>query len=101
MCNAVDAALLCQQVRKLDPRVTISVSEWGSTERFIELGGAAVEGVYFAQFLDHGNTSPRYRHFLTSYRARFGQDPGFSGVAGYDAANVLLDALAAQKKGHP
>ncbi len=99
VCSAVDAALLCQQIRKLDPGVTISVSEWGSTERFINLGGAAAEGVYFAQFLDHGNMSPRYRHFLTSYRARFGQDPGFSGLAGYDAANVILDSLAAQNKG--
>jgi branched-chain amino acid transport system substrate-binding protein len=101
VCSAVDAALLCQQIRKLDPRVTISVSEWGSTERFIELGGAAVEGVYFAQFLDHGNTTPLYRNFLTSYRKRFGQDPGFSGLAGYDAATVVLDALAARKKGTP
>jgi branched-chain amino acid transport system substrate-binding protein len=99
VCSAVDAALLCQQIRKLDHRITISVSEWGSTERFIELGGTAVEGVYFAQFLDHGNTTPRYRSFLTSYRRRFGQDPGFSGLAGYDAATVVLDALAARKKG--
>lgn len=101
VCSAVDAALLCQQVRKLDRRVTISVSEWGSTERFIELGGAAVEGVFFAQFLDHGSMSPRYRNFLTSYRKRFGQDPGFSGLAGYDAATVVMDALAARKKGTP
>ncbi len=101
ICNAVDAALLCQQIRKLDPHVTISVSEWGSTERFIELGGAAVEGVYFAQFLDHGNTSVRYRRFLTAYRARFGQDPGFPGLAGYEAATVILDALAGRTKGSP
>jgi len=99
VCSAVDAALLCQQIRKLDPRATISVSEWGSTERFIELGGAAVEGVYFAQFLDHSNTTPRYRSFLASYRKRFGQDPGFSGLAGYDAATVVLNALAARKSG--
>jgi branched-chain amino acid transport system substrate-binding protein len=99
ICSAVDAALLCQQIRKQAPRLTISVSEWGSTERFIELGGAAVEGVYFAQFLDHGNTTQRYRNFLAAYRKRFGQDPGFSGLAGYDAATVVLDALAGRKKG--
>lgn len=99
VCSAVDAALLCQQVRKLDKRIAISVSEWGSTERFIELGGAAVEGVYFAQFLDHGNRTPRYLNFLAAYRKRFGQDPGFSGIAGYDAATVVLDALAAQRHG--
>lgn len=101
VCSAVDAALLCQQIRKVDPSVTISVSEWGSTERFVELGGAAVEGVYFAQFMDHGNTTPSYRRFLTAYRARFGQEPGFPGLAGYDAATVVLDALAARKKGTP
>ncbi|RQW82150.1 MAG: amino acid ABC transporter substrate-binding protein [Geobacter sp.] len=99
VCSAVDAALLCQQIRKLDPRVTISVSEWGSTERFVELGGAAVEGVYFAQFLDHGNTSPHYQRFLKAYRKRFGQDPGYPGLAGYDAATVVLDTLAGRSNG--
>jgi branched-chain amino acid transport system substrate-binding protein len=101
VCNAVDAALLCQQVRKLDPRVTISISEWGSTERFIELGGAAVEGVYIAQFVDYSNTTPLYRNFLSAYRKRFGQDPGFSGIAGYDAANVIMDTLSRQREGIP
>ena len=101
VCNAVDAALLCQQVRKLAPRVAISVSEWSSTDRFIELGGAAVEGVYIAQFVDYGNTTPRYRNFMAAYRNRFGQDPGFSGIAGYDAANLVMDALAGRKEGTP
>lgn len=101
VCNAVDAALLCQQIRKLDRSVTISVSEWGSTERFIELGGASVEGVYFAQFHNHGDRSPRYLGFRDAYRRRFGQDPGFSGLAGYDAATVLLDAMATRKRGTP
>jgi branched-chain amino acid transport system substrate-binding protein len=99
VCSAVDAALLSQQVRKLAPQVTISVSEWGSTERFIELGGAAVEGVYIAQFVDYGNTTARYLKFLAAYRKRFGQDPGFSGIAGYDAATVVMDALATRKEG--
>ncbi len=101
VCSTVDAALLCQQVRKLAPRVTITVSEWGSTERFIELGGAAVEGVYIAQFVDYGNTAPRYRNFLSSYRKRFGQDPGFSALGGYDAATVVMDAMAVKKEGIP
>lgn len=99
IANSVDSALLCQQIRKLDHQVVISVSEWGSTERFLELGGSAVEGVYFAQFIDHSDRSPRYLNFLKAYRTRFGQEPGFSGLAGYDAANVVLDALSKRKKG--
>jgi branched-chain amino acid transport system substrate-binding protein len=101
VCNAVDAALLCQQVRKLAPRVTITVSEWGSTERFIELGGAAVEGVYIAQFVDYNNKTQRYRNFLSNFRKRFGQDPGFSAQGGYDAATVVMDALTKSKDGVP
>lgn len=101
VCNAVDAALLCQQIRKLDRRVTISVSEWGSTERFIELGGASVEGVYFAQFHNHGDRTPRYLGFRAAYRRRFGQDPGFSALAGYDAATVLMDAMTTRKRSTP
>jgi branched-chain amino acid transport system substrate-binding protein len=99
VCGGVDAALLCQQIRRLNRKITISVSEWGSTERFIELGGEDVEGVFFAQFLDHDNTTPRYLRFRKAYRARFGQDPGFPGVAGYDAATVVMDALAGRNKG--
>jgi branched-chain amino acid transport system substrate-binding protein len=101
VCNAVDAALLCQQVRKMSQRVTITVSEWGSTERFIELGGASVEGVYIAQFVDYDNKTQRYRNFQESYRKRFGQDPGFSAQGGYDAATVVMDALAGLKDGTP
>lgn len=97
--NAVDSALICQQVRKLDPRKRIVMSEWASTERFTELAGTASEGVVVAQFLDRNDTSQRYRDFLSEYSARFGQDPGFAGVAGYDAAQIALDAYVYRKQG--
>ncbi len=92
--NAVDAALICQQVRNLAPRMPIAMSEWASTERFIKLGGKATEGVLVAQFLDRNNTSERYLAFLQAYRDRFGQDPGFAGLAAYDAALVALEGLS-------
>lgn len=94
IANSVDTALLCQQLRKLDSRLPIAVAEWGSTERLIELGGKAVEGVTTAQFFDRNSTAPAYLVFRQAYRDRFGQEPGFAGVAGFDAANVMLDALA-------
>lgn len=97
--NAVDSALICQQVRKLDPHKRIAMSEWASTERFTELAGTASEGVLIAQFLDRNDTTPRYRDFLAAYRARFKQEPGFAGVAGYDAAQVAFEAYAARKRG--
>ena len=99
IANSVDAALLCQQIRKLDSRLPIAVSEWGATERLVELGGQAVEGVTAAQLFDRNNTAPSYQAFHQSYRDRFGQIPGFGGTAAFDAANVVLDALAKQSPG--
>jgi branched-chain amino acid transport system substrate-binding protein len=92
--NSVDAAIICQQARKIDPRVSFTLAEWATTERLLELGGKAVEGAYLDQFFNRDDTSPSFMTFLREYRQRFGMDPGFAGVAAFDATNVVLDALA-------
>ena len=97
--NAVDSALICQQLRKLSPTQRITMAEWASTERFTELAGSAAEGVVVSQFLDRNDTTPRYRDFVAAYRARFNQEPGFAGVAGYDAARVAFKAYDLRKEG--
>jgi len=99
VANSMDTALLCQQIRKLDRRAPIITSEWAVTERLIELGGKAVEGVIVAQNFDRNSTEPRYLAFYQAYRDRFHREPGFGGVIAFDAANVVLDALALQQAG--
>lgn len=94
VANSLDAALLCQQIRKLDPKVGLSASEWAATERLVELGGRAVEGILIAQFINREDSSSRYSDFKRAYMESFGREPGFAGMAGYDAANVTLSALA-------
>jgi branched-chain amino acid transport system substrate-binding protein len=97
--NAVDAALICQQVRKLDPQVAIAMAEWAATERYIELGGAAAEGAVVAQFLNRNDNAESYRAFHDAYVQRFDQAPGFAGMAGYDAAMVVIEALRSRRSG--
>jgi len=99
LANSVDAALLAQQIRKRDGVVRIGTSEWAATERLIELGGKAVEGVMIAQFVDRDSTQPAYVAFRRRYVERFGQEPGFGGLTAFDAANVVLDALVARQPG--
>lgn len=100
IANAVDAALICQQVRKLSATQPIIAVEWASTERFIELAGSAAEGVHLAQFINRNDRSARYLEFIKAYRDRFGgQEPGFAGTAGYDAALVAIEALQTRTKG--
>ncbi|MDG4552407.1 MAG: ABC transporter substrate-binding protein [Candidatus Contendobacter sp.] len=94
VANSVDTAMFCQQIRKLDARIPLVGSEWGATERLTELGGKAVEGLTVAQIFDRNNTAPGYRVFRQIYFDRFRREPGFGGVAAFDAANVVLEALA-------
>jgi branched-chain amino acid transport system substrate-binding protein len=99
VANSVDTALLAQQLRKIDSAVQINTSEWAATERLIELGGKAIEGVVIAQFIDRDSQQPSYLAFRKAYLERFGQEPGFPGLTAFDATNVVLDALGAQTQG--
>ncbi len=101
VAGALDTAMLCQHVRKLGRQVPIAAAEWAATERLIELGGAAVEGIQLSQFFDRESPSPAYVAFRDEYRQRFGAEPGFSSVAAYDAAQAVLTALAESQRGEP
>ncbi|MBL8425603.1 MAG: ABC transporter substrate-binding protein, partial [Candidatus Accumulibacter phosphatis] len=74
-------------------------SGWAATERLLELGGKAVEGLTVVQDFDRNSSAPRYLAFRQAYRERFHREPGFGGVIAFDAANVVLDALAKQRAG--
>ena len=99
IANSMDSAMLCQQLRKLDPNIRITLADWGATERLLELGGNAVEGVTVVQTFDRGSTAPRYQAFRQAYLDRYHREPGFPGVYTHDATQVVLAALRAQKKG--
>ncbi len=96
VANSMDTALLCQQIRKAGSRLPIIVSGWAGTERLLELGGKAVEGVMVAQNFDRESTAPAYQAFRQAYRERFRREPGFSGTMAFDAANIVMEALAQQ-----
>lgn len=95
----MDSALLCQQIRKIAPDMRITLADWGATERLLELGGKAVEGVTVVQTFDRENPAPRYQAFREAYIKRYDREPGFPGVYAYDATEVILTALRAQKRG--
>ncbi|MBI5524054.1 MAG: ABC transporter substrate-binding protein [Desulfarculus sp.] len=93
VANSMDSALLCQQIRKTDPSLPITLSDWGANERLVELGGKAVEGVTVVQTFLRDSDSPRYQEFRRAYLERFGREPGFAGVYAFEAANLVLEAL--------
>ena len=99
IANPMDSAFLCQQIRKSNPSVEITLSNWAATERLIELGGKAVEGVTVPVAFDWNSPSQPYQTFRKNYIDRFKREPGFPGFYAYNAAQVVLTALNAQKRG--
>ncbi len=99
VANSMDSALICQQIRKLDADIPITLADWGATERLLELGGKAVEGVTVVQTFDRDSTAPRYQEFRKAYIDRFQREPGFAGVYAFDAAEVILNTLEKRERG--
>ena len=99
IANAMDSAMLCQQIRKINPLVNISLSTWGGTHRFIELGGQTVEGVSLAMDIDWDSPNPRYQNFRRTFRDTYQHEPGIISLYSYNAAQAVLTALNIQKPG--
>lgn len=93
VASSVDAALIAQRVRALHPSVRLVGASWASTERLIELGGAAVEGMLFEQYFDRFDISPKYQAFAQAYRERFKAEPGYAALLAYDSARMVAAAL--------
>lgn len=93
IANALDTAMFAQQLRKIGSQLPLATCEWAATEKLINLGGTAVEGIILDQFFDRDSQIPSYLTFSAAYRKRFAEEPGFASVAGYDAANTLFSAL--------
>lgn len=97
--SAVDAARFSQKVRDRNPDILLFASQWAATDRLIELGGAAVDGMLVHNYYDRDSSSERMTHLRSVYFERFQREPGFAGVAAYDAMRAVLDGLARRRGG--
>ncbi len=92
--NAIDTALLAQQLSKLGSRMPLFCSEWACTTDLISFGGRAVDGMSSFHSFNANSENPRYLEFREKFIQRFGYAPAFANVLAYDAASFLFAALA-------
>jgi branched-chain amino acid transport system substrate-binding protein len=93
IANSMDSGLLCQQIRKLDGQAKIVLSDWGATERLLELGGNAVEGAIVVQGFNRQSQNPRYQAFRKTFLERYHQEPSHTAVNTFNAIGVILTAI--------
>lgn len=94
VANSVDAALLCQQVRKAGWQIPLALSDWAATEQLINLGGRTVEGAIISQFFNRKSTKPAYLTFKEEFLRSYKSEPGFGALHSYNAAMMIFRAMS-------
>jgi branched-chain amino acid transport system substrate-binding protein len=90
-----DGALLLQQAADVGLDVKIVTSAACYNQKFIELGGDAVEGAVMPVEFFAGDPRPDIQRFVRAYVARYHEQPDLFATYAYDAVNIV--AWAAQR----
>jgi branched-chain amino acid transport system substrate-binding protein len=94
IANALDTALLAQQLRKRTSDVQLLATGWSLTEDLVRHGGSAVERALFVHKVNPDDARPPAARFRQRYAERFGKSPSFAGFEAYDSVQLLAAALA-------
>lgn len=92
-----EAGLIAKQARELGIKVPLLGGDGWDSTKTLEIGGDAVEGNFFSNHYAADSDSPLVQEFVQKYRERYGHVPDAMAVLGYDAAGILVDAIARAK----
>jgi branched-chain amino acid transport system substrate-binding protein len=85
---------IAKQARELGIMVPIVGGDGWDSPKLVEIGTAtALENTYFTNHYSVGDTSATSQAFVEAYKKEYGQVPDAMAVLGYDAANILIDAI--------
>jgi branched-chain amino acid transport system substrate-binding protein len=90
-----EAGLLVRQARELGLPAPFISGDGTYDQKFLEIAGPAAEGT-FLTFGPDPSGIPQAQAFLAKYHERFGPHGPYS-IYAYDAANILLSAIAQAK----
>lgn len=87
-------ALMAKQARDLGIKAPILTGDGAQADALIEIGGAAVEGMYFTgHFHKDAATTERAKEYIKLFEKRFNKEADAFGALGADAYFLLVDAI--------
>ncbi len=85
---------IVKQARELGITAPIIGGDGWDSPKLVEIGSAAaLNNTYFTNHYSVDDTSVASQAFVEAYKKEYGQAPDAMSVLGYDAANVLIDAI--------
>ena len=89
----VAAGLVAKQAKQLGIKATLLGGDGFEAPQLLEIGGDAMEGVYYSTHFATENTGEASRHFVAAYRLRHGSVPNGLSALTYDAIKLAADAM--------
>jgi branched-chain amino acid transport system substrate-binding protein len=85
---------IVKQARELGITAPIIGGDGWDSPKLVEIGtAAALNNTYFTNHYSVDDTSVASKAFVEAYKKEYGQAPDALAVLGYDAANILIDAI--------
>jgi branched-chain amino acid transport system substrate-binding protein len=89
-----EAALISKQARALGLTIPLFGGDGWEAPQLLEIGGDAVNGIYYTTHFSPENSSPAVQTFIAKFRKRWdGETPDAMAALGYDSAELLADAI--------
>lgn len=89
-----ECALIARQAKELGLTAPLLGGDGWDSPKTVEIGGQAVEGVYFSNHYSEEETRPEVKEFIERYKKRYGgRVPDAMAVLGYDSMMLMADAI--------
>ncbi len=88
-----EVGLIARQARDLGLNLPLMGGDGWDSPKTLEIGGTTVEGSYFSNHYATDDPAPIVQDFIKKYQAKYNKVPDAMAVLGYDAANILFDAI--------
>jgi branched-chain amino acid transport system substrate-binding protein len=85
---------IVKQAREIGITMPILGGDGWDSPKLVEVGtSAALNNTYFTNHYSVDDTSATSQAFVEAYKKEYGQVPDAMAVLGYDAANIIIDAI--------
>jgi len=91
--NALETALILQQIRGLGMKQPVYTSDRAVSQEFLKLAGSLANGIVTTCQYNPDADDPKLKTFKANYIKRFGIEPDVFAAHAYDGMNILIAAV--------
>jgi branched-chain amino acid transport system substrate-binding protein len=89
-----EAGIIVRQAREAGMEIPILGGDGWDSDPLFEVGGKFLKNCYYSTHYSTDNPAPAIQNFIKAFKTKYTVTPDANAALGYDAANVLLDAIS-------